>query len=240
VDDVEMSSSRPLVGILAPMTSELRPVIRAGRLQRSVHGDAHLGTVAGARLVASLAGIGFASAAAAAERLLDDHAPDRVVVVGIAGGVAPGLAIGDLVVPDLIVDGVARIEYRPSPLGDLVRAGTIVSYDGLTTEPDEIARLVDDGVLALDMESSAVAAVCERRGVAWSVVRSISDRLGTDPVDDAVFGLVRPDGSPDLGAVLRFVATHPSRLPGLIRLGRYSGRAAHAAAVAAVRGCAAL
>ncbi len=233
-------ATQRLVGLLAPMTSELRPVVRAGGLRRAAGAHAHEGSIDGTRLVAALAGIGFAAATAATERLLDDHAPDHVVVVGIAGGVAADLAIGDLIVPDLVVDGVAGTEYRPAPLGTLGAAGTIASYDGLTTEPEEIARLIDAGVLALDMESSAVAAVCDRRGVAWSVVRSISDRVGTDPVDDAVLGLARSDGSPDLGAVARFVVTHPTRLPGLVRLGRYSARAANAAAAAAIRGCSTL
>lgn len=225
------------------MTSELRPLVRAGGLRRASGSDgdrttAFEGTAGTTRLVASLAGIGFGAATAATERLLDDHAPDHVVVVGIAGGVAPGLAIGDLVIPDLIIDGVAGTEYRPSPLGGLVADGAIVSYDGLTSDAEEITRLIDAGVQALDMESSAVAAVCDRRGVPWSVVRSISDRVGTDPVDDAVFGLARADGSPDLAAVARFVVTHPTRLPGLLRLGKYSARAAKAAAETAIGACA--
>lgn len=192
------------------------------------------------RIVATLAGIGFGAATAATERLLDDHHPDHVVVVGIAGGIGRGLAIGDVIVPERIIDGGTGTEYHPSALGDLEASGTIVSYDGLTTEPDEVARLVASGGLALDMESSAVAAVCVRRGTPWSVVRAVSDRVGTDPVDEAVLGLARPDGSPDLGAVARFIVTRPWRLPGLVRLGRYSTQAAAAAATTALDGCGSL
>ena len=236
-----MAHSSPLVGILAPMTSELRPIVRAGHLVRAADRRAHTGTAGSGdpvRVVATLAGIGFASATASAERLLTDHRPDHVVVVGIAGGIAPDLSIGDVIVPDRVIDGVTGTEYHPAPLGALARAGTIVSFDGLSTDPEEVARLVAAGGLALDMESSAVAAVCERHRTPWSVVRSISDRVGIEPVDDDVLGLARPDGSPDLGAVARFVVSHPRRLPGLIRLGRYSTQAANAAAGAALAGCA--
>ena len=49
--------------------------------------------------------------------------------------------------------------------------------------------------MAVDMETSAIAAVCEAKGVSWSVFRSISDHVGDAIVDEAVLGMMRPDGA---------------------------------------------
>jgi hypothetical protein len=90
-------------------------------------------------------------------------------------------------------------------------------------------------VLAIDMETAAVAAVCERRGRPWSVFRALSDRAGDPLVGADVLALAGEDGEPDLAAVFRFLLRRPWRLPLLVRLGRDSSRATRAAAAAAVR-----
>ncbi len=49
--------------------------------------------------------------------------------------------------------------------------------DELITDLDELAALhAERGVVALDMETAAIAHACEQRGVPWSVFRAISDR----------------------------------------------------------------
>jgi hypothetical protein len=85
------------------------------------------------------------------------------------------------------------------------------------------------------METAAIAAVCERRGCAWSVFRAISDRAGDAAVDSDVLGLAGSDGAADLAALARFLLTRPWRIPGLVRLGRGMRLAANTAASAAVR-----
>src|SRR5256885_33339 len=80
-------------------------------------------------------------------------------------------------------------------------------------------------------ETAAIAAVCERRGVRWSAVRSISDLVGVTPGD--VIGLANADGTPNIAASMRYLVTKPWRIPKLVRLGVDSQRAARAAAEAA-------
>ena len=79
--------------------------------------------------------------------------------------------------------------------------------------------------------TAAVAAVCEARGVQWSAVRSISDLVGVTPGD--VIGLANPDGTPNVGASIKYLLTKPWRIPKLVRLGLDSTRAAKGAAAAA-------
>ena len=165
---------------------------------------------------------------------------DHVMVVGIAGGIDDRLAIGDVIRPGIVIDGASGAEYRPHPLGEQPDApdqGALHTSDEFIVDPERVAALRARGVIAMDMETAAVAAVCEEHGCPWSVVRSISDRSSDGMADEAVFELAHPDGSPNLGAVARFVARHPGRVPQLVRLGRDANVATNAAAGAAAEAC---
>lgn len=222
------------------MRPELRPLVRTLSLRRERLGDTlvHSGTVGNVEIIAMMSGIGTLAAAQAAERLLSSITVDHLVVVGIAGGVDASAEIGAVIVPDLVIDGSTGSEYRPSPLGDTASRGKLLTSDELLVEPDALARLAEQGVVALDMETASIAAVCERHRCPWSVFRGISDRPSDGMVDEAVFGLARPDGTANLPAVGRYLLTRPWRVRRLARLGRDMSVAANAAAAAAVRACA--
>jgi hypothetical protein len=108
-----------------------------------------------------------------------------------------------------------------------------MTTDGLFSD-DEIWRpILDGGYGAVDMEAAGVAEVCEGAGVAWSVYRGISDRPDEHIVDQAVFGLSKPDGTADLAAVAKYLARDPRRAKALAHLNRCMEVAARAAAEAA-------
>lgn len=226
------------LGVLCPMPSELKPVVRrlglrpAGTAEGRPLRSGRVGDVA---VTATTTGIGLGAATAAAERLVSSGTIDHVLVVGIAGGIDPGLQIGDVVIPDVVVDDATGNEYRPDPFGDIEARGRLVSSDDLLIDPDDHARLVDAGVAAVDMETAAVGAVCAERGCRWSVFRGISDHVRDGMVDTELLALAGPDGSGDVRAVLRYLLPRPWRITRLARLGRDSGLAARRAADAAAR-----
>ena len=80
-----------------------------------------------------------------------------------------------------------------------------------------------------------MAEVCEADGVDWSVYRGISDRPDEHIVDQAVFGLSKPDGSADPVAVAKYLARDPRRAKALAHLNRCMQTAARLAADAALR-----
>jgi adenosylhomocysteine nucleosidase len=227
------------VGLLAPMQQELAPLRKKLRLRRVHKGERrmYVGIAGGAEVVAALTGIGTAAARAAAEWLLREAKPDHVMVVGIAGGVDPRQPIGALIAPERVIDSASGRELVPVQLGELPPRGLLLTSDALVTGRGEAAELAARGVVGLDMETAAVAAVCEERGCPWSVFRAISDRVTDGTTDPAVLALAGPDGSGDLAAVARYLLLRPWRVVRLARLARGTVLAANAAAEAAIRAC---
>jgi adenosylhomocysteine nucleosidase len=184
--------------------------------------------------------IGMANGASAAARMLD-HDVDHVMVVGIAGGVDQSvLKIGDVVVPEVVIRRATERTFRPMFLGEIVPKGTLSCGDDLITDPDALALMAAEGIVAVDMETAAVAAVCEDANVAWSVFRGISDFAGEGLIDAALLALTNPDGTADVARVAEYLETHPDRLDVLKRLAEDTRCATEGAAEAAIAACAAL
>jgi adenosylhomocysteine nucleosidase len=213
--------------VVAAMRSEMQAFVAARR------GAGHLGPPPA--VSTGVLGIGTARARASTERLVREVSASRVLVIGVAGGIGPTTAIGDLVVPEVVLDGASGVARRPAPVPGVRGRGTLHTSDELVVEPAAVAALVERGVVALDMETAAVAEVCERHGIPWSVLRGISDHADAEPVDPAVLGLTGPEGEARPAAVARYVARHPGRIPQLSRLARGLRAATRASADAAVQ-----
>jgi adenosylhomocysteine nucleosidase len=226
--------------ILAPMRMELRPVVRALGAQPTVvrSTTVHRAMVGRTEANAALIGVGPEEAQRRTARILDQVPTDFVMVSGIAGGIAPGLDIGTVIVPDTVVNRASGRRFHPAALPNVEPSGTIATSSELILDSDRLARLSEDGVIALDMETAAVAEVCHARGFPWTAFRCISDRPKDGLLDDAVFGMLKPDGGANPWAAARYIATRPWRVPHLVRLGRDSTLAARRAAEAAVAACA--
>jgi adenosylhomocysteine nucleosidase len=227
-------TDRPIAFVCA-MPMELRPLTKRLGLRRAEVGGApaRTGTLDGRPVVGVVTGMGTRLAAAGVERLLDAVTPAHVLVVGITGAVDDETPIGTLVLPERVVDHRTGREHEHHVLGPGAAHGTLWTTDGITPAAD-LPDLRARGVVALDMETAAIALACEERGVPWSVFRAISDRATDGSVDDEVFGMSRQDGTPNPAAVARYLVRHPGRIPGLVRLARGATLAANRAADAAV------
>jgi nucleoside phosphorylase len=232
-DDAVMPDARPaLVGLLAPMPSEMSPLARALSLSRAEGTRVYRGEAGAVELIGARTGIGTKRARDATARLLDAAPIEHILIVGIAGGMGTS-KVGDVLFPEVVTLKDTRAEFRATPFGNISPRGRLVTHDDFDLGPDETQQLVDDGYVAVDMETAAVAEVCERRACPWTAVRAISDLVGVTPGD--VIDLANEDGSPNIGASLRYLVTKPWRIPKLVRLGFDSQKAAAAAAQAAAR-----
>jgi adenosylhomocysteine nucleosidase len=225
------------IAILCAMPMELQAVRRKLPLNETEIGGlpAYEGRLGDHDVVAAATGMGTALATSATDRLLDAVPVDRVLVVGITGAVENDTPIGTLVMPEVVINSETGTEHRPAPLGDAACAGTMWTTNELLTDLEVLAGLRERGVVCLDMETAAIAASCERRGIPWSVFRAISDRATDGTIDEEVFRLSNQDGTPNPRAIARYVLRHPGRLPSMVRLAKGAKLAADTAADAAIR-----
>jgi hopanoid-associated phosphorylase len=164
-----------------------------------------------------------------------------LVSFGIAGGLAPDLRRGDLVLPEIVLSPDGRSIPPDSSwrqrLGsrfekDRLRAqrGALVGSDHVVaTVADKQALRAATRALAVDMESHALAAVATASGVPFVVVRAIADPYDR-VIPQAALETLRPDGRVRLSAVLGGVIRDPGQLLLLMHLGRDT-----ASALAALR-----
>ncbi|MCL9759364.1 4-hydroxy-3-methylbut-2-enyl diphosphate reductase [Frankia sp. AiPa1] len=100
-----------------------------------------------------------------AARVVRESRPGAVAIVGLSGGLAPGVKPGDIVVADEVrsADGtVTRCASAPLLAGDLRRLGLTVHVGPIVTVPkiahgSERTRLAATGAIAVDMESAPIA-----------------------------------------------------------------------------------
>ena len=228
------------------MPLEMDAIVTAFRLEPdSGRPGRHIGQVGTSKVTCTHIGMGPPSTRAALEKILDESSPtfepvDHVMIAGICGGLDPDVPVGTLVNPEVVVEHTSRREWRHSPPGGAPRAGKLVTTEDVTLDLDLSRQFHADGCVAVDMETSAVAEVCEPRGLAWSAYRCIGDRIFDGLIDERVMALTRPDGSGDPDALARLLDEDPALVERLSRLARDATAAAARAAEAAVRGCRAL
>ena len=192
--------------------------------------------------IASGAGVETIQAGGRPERLRaglaarEGAAPRAVLSFGIAGGLDPALAPGDLVVGS----GVwAEGRYHPAS-GDLVArlAGRLAGWTGgrvavadlagsetaVTTPAAKAALRMRTGAAAVDMESQVAAAYAEERALPFAAIRVVCDPAGRALPAFAATAL-KPNGDPDVAAALAALLRREARIGELIRLARDSGAA---------------
>src|SRR5436305_4946617 len=235
--DADAPGDRPRFGaaVLTAMPMELAPVRR--RMSDAqpfpvLGGRAVTGRLGGVHVVATTVGVGTRAAMETAERVLQSVSVPLVVVVGVAGASAPHLKVADVVVPEKAVHGPGGTTHTSTTsVAALDRKGTIHTHDELIIDAEEVRVLHRRGIVAMDMETGSIAAVCERHGVEWTAFRAMSD-TPEQPVDPASMSMLNKDGTPNVGASLRFMVRNPHRIPRLVAMGRDTAKACNAAAAA--------
>ncbi len=237
---MESSHGDGRIAFVFAMPIELAPLVRALSLtETQVAGVAmHEGTLDGRDVVAIVTGMGPALATAGTRQLLDAVPVRWVLVVGITGALENETPIGTLVLPEVVVNSGTGREFRPVPLTDATPAGKMWTTNGLTTASRDLASLRARGVVSLDMETAAIAELCEARDIPWSVFRVISVRASDGTVDEEVFHLANQDGTPNPDAIGRYIAEHPERVPLLAQMADDAKLATDAAVAAAIDACA--
>ncbi len=144
--------------------------------------------------------IGAPMAALTLEKLIALGAK-RIILFGWCGAILQSLQVGDIVIPDEALSGEGTSGYYPSENGigpdiNLVRQVATVFADkgfqvhqGCVWSTDAVYRedrrflkklCLDRGVVAVDMEFSALCAVARFRKIEFAAVLTVSDELWGD------------------------------------------------------------
>ncbi|MGD0017306.1 MAG: hypothetical protein ABSC38_07310 [Verrucomicrobiia bacterium] len=226
-----------MIAILVAVRQELRPILRladADHIVRQAHLDFHEGTLAGQPVALLALGVGKECARIAAEVTIRCYRPDLIISAGFGGGLQPSVRDGDIVIGtevlDLREDDGYQVRWRAEhPLppheelrgisnGSLVHFGKILTADEMVLQSDtkvRFGRATD--ALAVDMETSAVAAVTAAHDTQMLAVRCITDNDHEDLPDEFndFFVLGQLQGS----RVLASCVHSPHTLLDLARLG---------------------
>jgi adenosylhomocysteine nucleosidase len=230
------------VVILAPMPLEMDAITTAFGLSPTsdAKGAPWTGRVGDSEVTAIHIGMGPPLTRAAVNRVIDAGGVDHIMNAGICGGLDPDLPVGTLINPETLILQSTGARYRHKPPGDAPLAGMLSTAEEVTFDIELSKRLFSEGCLAVDMESAAVAEVCEARGMAWSVYRCIGDRYFDGLLDPRLVAMTNADGSGNPGEIERLLAAEPDLRAKLDQLSKDTFNAARLAAEAAVRGCLAL
>jgi adenosylhomocysteine nucleosidase len=224
------------VGIVAALPIEVGFLLdRLGRVRKYAGPRATVieGEHEGKIIAVIVGGAGRLAARRAGELLLDGHRPRWVVSAGFAGALDPALRRNDTVLATEVVDPEGRcfavetqMAFTTTGRGPRIVPGRLVTGDAIVrTAADKAGLRTRTGGDVVDMESSAVAALCAERAARFVSVRVVSDEAAVD-LPGEVVSLMNRSGSNLVGAALRAVWNRPSSLKDLLTLHHQAHEAA--------------
>jgi purine-nucleoside phosphorylase len=156
----------------------------------------YTGTVDGRPISVLASGMGMPSISIYATELFRFYGVRRIIRIGTAGGMAPHLKVGDVVIANAAHTDSATtalripgVHYSHAPSFALLRAaadaapaegrvhiGPVLSSDTFYSDADRSA-LVAHGTLAVEMEAAALYSCADREGGQALAICTISDLL---------------------------------------------------------------
>ncbi|MBU5488134.1 5'-methylthioadenosine/adenosylhomocysteine nucleosidase [Clostridium sp. MSJ-8] len=196
------------LGIIAAMSEELDLLLQDMQLtnkQNIANITFNEGTLFGKDVVAVVCGIGKVNAAICTQILITSFDVDKVINVGVAGGVKKDIYPGDIVVSDSLVEHDMDCSVFGDAIGQIPRMdtfdfkadtslislakdacsklenvksyiGRIVSGDQFIASPEKVQYLEKQfNASACEMEGASIAHVCYSNNVPFVIIRAISD-----------------------------------------------------------------
>ena len=173
----------------------------------------YAGKINDVEAVVACAGVGKVNAAVSAQTMILKYNPDVIINVGVAGGLAEGLKIGDIAVADAVCEHdmdttpcgdekgfitginrvymktdekISRLMYEAAKkLGVGVIKGVIASGDQFIASENQKDRIIEEfNAVAAEMEGASIGHVCTMANKPFAVLRAISDGANDGSVKD--------------------------------------------------------
>jgi len=210
------------LGIVVAVIAETRGLIKQpvanGKLVRLPEGPLLI-----------VSGIGPRRATQASRVLLEKGAT-ALLSWGSAGGLAPQLSAGSLILPKTIIASdqslyhvdagwhkrlchrlEGRLGFHTDPL---VESATVV-----WNAAEKAVLFRETGAIGVDMESAAVAVVAQEAGIPFLVVRAVADAMGTTIPKNAL-NAFDEFGRLNFFKLIQGLVQHPTELFVLLQIGR--------------------
>ncbi|GAA0079104.1 5'-methylthioadenosine/adenosylhomocysteine nucleosidase [Clostridium sp. CTA-5] len=196
------------IGIIAAMAEELEILLKDLSLEEKktkANMTFHKGSLAGKNVVAVVCGIGKVNSAVCTQILISEYGVDKIINVGVAGGIGKDIYPGDIVVAENLVQHDMDTSVFGDKIGQIPRldtfdfkcdkdmvaaakkaceeitelnsfTGRIVSGDQFVANLEKIQWLEKEfGAISCEMEGASIAQVCYLNSIPFVVIRSISD-----------------------------------------------------------------
>ena len=205
-----------MIGIIGAMHIEIQELIDSMQKteQQTISGVTYWhGMIEKQEVVAAVCGIGKVFAALCAQTMILHYHPACIINIGVAGGLAPFLHIGDIVMADRVCQHDIDTTALGDPLGLIsgpnqvflpcdagqtetlyqtakangftVWKGTIASGDCFVAKPEKKALLKQHfGAIACEMEGGAIGQICYVNQIPFCLIRAISDSADDSAGDD--------------------------------------------------------
>ncbi|NME83926.1 5'-methylthioadenosine/adenosylhomocysteine nucleosidase [Clostridium sp. SM-530-WT-3G] len=196
------------IGIIAAMAEELEILLKDISLEEKrtkANMTFHKGKLYGKDVVAVVCGIGKVNSAVCTQILISEYNVDKIINVGVAGGIGKDIYPGDVVVAENLVQHDMDTTAFGDKIGQIPRldtfdfkcdqelitvakkaceeiseinsfTGRIVSGDQFVADLEKIQWLEKEfEAISCEMEGASIAQVCYLNNIPFVVIRSISD-----------------------------------------------------------------
>jgi len=162
--------------------------LKGTETSRHPHGIERAGKLAGHEVAIVESGVGQQAAARATAEAIKFYQPKWIISAGFAGGLTEILRRGHIVMADEVANLAGErlqvgLKLDPESLAGIkgLHVGRLLTVDSILRNPTERRRLAEEqGAIAADMESFAVAQKCRELGVPFLGIRIISDAVDDD------------------------------------------------------------
>ena len=157
------------VGIIGAMDCEINRLKQnLKNLKEIKHGELiiNLGNLYGHNIILVKSGVGKVNAALCTQYIIDKYNPDFIINTGIAGGIASGLQVGDIVV------GTELVQYD----FDVSAIGYAKGYMCTGKNPDKPTVFYSDRELINEFEEAAKGKINVHKGIIASGDTFVSDK----------------------------------------------------------------
>ena len=209
-----------MLAIFAALKEEIKPILAEMEAAETVYLRPAVimrGEYLGREILISHTGVGVEKMRRAVEFCIREYRPATCINIGYCGALTPNLALADIVIAGEVVDETSGLIYKCNYPITGGKNGTILTVHKSIATPHEKAYLgTKFGAVAVDMESSGLAAAAAAANMPFAVVRSVLDQM--DMFLPEFTNVISEDGTASLLNLAANVVKYPKNVLSLPHL----------------------